>query len=313
MPRRECVAVDACCDLPPEFIKQNNIRILPIYLKMGDKTITDVRDPAKTIQYYREGLLDKNTEAETRPFSRQEMSEMLEQELVLNYDDVLAITMMSSRSRLYGNIRDAVWGSKPKFMELRNAAGLERRFRISVMDSWNLFTGPGVLAYEAIRLLGQEEMNLDEVHMKLDAITPRLHTYLVPKDLYHLKNRAGNRGDHSDNSLNNVTYQVGRMLNIKPIVYGNSGETGPIDRAVGYRAGLDKIFGYAYEGIDSGLAINVINMSYAGDLDEIRKEPGYQKLVEYAKERGVETMLSMMSTTAAINVGPGSFSLSYAD
>lgn len=308
-----CIAVDACCDLPPEFIQQNNIRVLPIYMRIGDQTLTDDRNPERTLDFYKQGMLAKSFDAETNPVSAEEMSGILEKELVLKYDKVLAITMMSSRSRIYENVRDAVWVSQPKFKDLRSATGLTRRFRIMVMDSNNIFTGPAVLVIEALRLLKQENASIESTMMALEPLANKIRTYLVPQDLFHLKNRAGNRGDKSDKSLNWLTYQVGKAMNIKPIIEGYQGNTGPVDKAFGFSNGLEKIFSKVSGAMDNGLSINAITMSYAGDLNEIKKESAFQQFVAHTESRGVPTHLAMMSTTAAINVGPGAFSISYAE
>lgn len=308
-----CVAVDACCDLPPEFFQQNNLRILPIYLRFGDKVITDDRDPEKTLEFYQQGMLAKSFDAESTPVSAEEMSDIIEKELVLKYDQVLAITMMSSRSKIYENIRDAVWLSQPKFKQLRSAMGMNRRFRIMVMDSSNMFTGSGLLVIEAMRLLRQENASIEHAMMQLEPLANRVRTYLLPQDLFHLKNRAGNRGDKSDKSINWVSYQIGKTLNIKPIIQAYQGNTGVVDKAIGFNSGLEKIFGHAIKAIDNGLGINAVTMSYAGELSELQKENAYQEFIAYASEHGVPTYLTMMSTTAAINVGPGAFALSYSE
>jgi DegV family protein with EDD domain len=313
MPHNTCIAVDACCDLPDEFIRKHNIRVLPIYLKFGGATHMDNRDAEKSIDFYRKGMLEKSFDAETSPVSAEEMSSILEQELVTQYDKVLAITIMNSRSRVYENIRDAVWVSQPKFKALRKASGLDGRFRIQVTDSNNLFTGQALLTYEAVRMLKKESANIESIIGRLEVLKNRVHTYMIPQDLYHLKNRAGNRGDKSDNTLNWLTYNVGKTLNIKPIVLGHQGETKPVDKSIGFGAGLEKIFKSAKRAIQQGLGVNAICMSYSGDLSEIKKEKSYLKFVDYARSHGIHTLLSVMSTTAAINVGPGCFSLSYAE
>ncbi len=312
MSQNTCIAVDACCDLPHEFILQHNIRVLPVYLKFGDETYMDNRDPNRSIEFYRNGMLGKSFNAETAPVSPEEMSSILEKELVTQYDKVLVITIMNSRSKVFENIREAVWVSQPKFKELREGSGLERRFRIQVMDSNNLFTGQAVLTYEAVRMLKEESASIESIMVRLDELKDRVRTLMIPQDLYHLKNRAGNRGEKSDNSLNWFTYNVGKTLNIKPIVLGHMGETKPVDKSIGFSAGLEKIFNNAVTAIEEGLAINVICMSYSGELGEIEKEKPYTKFIDFCKSRGVKTLLSIMSTTAAINVGPGCFSLSYA-
>jgi len=257
-------------------------------------------------------MLEKSFDAETTPFTPDEMSAILEQELVTQFDKVLAITIMNARSKVYANIRDAVWVSQPKFKALREASGLERRFRIQVTDSNNLFTGQGLLAYEAARMLKHENASIESITGRLETLKDHVYTYMIPQDLFHLKNRAGNRGEQSDTTLNWLTYSVGKTLNIKPIVLGNRGETKPVDKSIGYGPGLEKIFKKAMTAIDDGLAINAICMSYSGELAEIQKENSYQNFIKFAKGKGIQTLLSMMSTTAAINVGPGCFSLSFA-
>jgi fatty acid-binding protein DegV len=113
MSENTCLAVDACCDLPDDFIAQHNIRVLPIYLRFGNEVFTDNRDPRRTMEFYRHGWLERSLDAESTPVSAEEMSRILEKELVLKYEKVLAITMMYSRSKIYENIRDAVWVSQP--------------------------------------------------------------------------------------------------------------------------------------------------------------------------------------------------------
>lgn len=313
MSESTCIAVDACCDLPDDFIRQHNIRVLPIYLRFEDVSLMDIRDPYKTMEFYNQGMLEKTADAESSPVSAEEMSAILEKELVLKYDKVLAITMMQTRSRIFENVRDAVWVSQPKFKELRKSAGIDRRFRIQVMDTNNLFTGPAVLTYEATRMLEQENASIESIAMKLESLKNHVRTFMVPQDLFHLKNRAGNRGAKSDKSLNWFTYQVGKTLNIKPIIMGYRGETGAFDKAIGFGSGLEKVFGYTMAAIEKGLSINAVCMSYAGDLSEIKKEKAYKKFIADAQTHGIPTFLSVMSTTAAINVGPGCFSISYAE
>ena len=49
-----------------------------------------------------------------------------------------------------------------------------------------------------------------------------------------------------------------------------------------------------------------------GQLEEIKDEPVLVEFRELCKQHNIKTMLSMMSMTGAINVGPKSFALSFA-
>jgi hypothetical protein len=74
---------------------------------------------------------------------------------------------------------------------------------------------------------------------------------------------------------------------------------------------LIKLFEMARQAIDQGLATRTVNTSYAGELDVIRHKRAFVDFEQYARERGIEVLLSVMSTAGGINVGPGSFALSY--
>ena len=310
MSERTCIAVDSACDLPAAIFQKNNLQILPITLKLEGKSFIDNRDPDKTVQFYLSDMGKKSFDAETQPFSVEEMSKLLEEKLIFDYDEVLAITINSARSEIYKNVRDAVFVSQHKFKESRINAGQSPFFKIRVFDSGTLFTGQGVLVYEALRLLKGQKLNVSQVIEKLTPLKDKVRAFLLPKDLYHLKNRASKKGD---DSVGWLSYQMGNMLNVKPIIQCYHGETGPIDKAMGFDKGLVKLFNKAKEAIENTLSINVIIMSYAGDLNDIHNNADYKKFIDYTKTKKVNTLMSVMSTTASVNVGPGSFSLAYAE
>lgn len=304
-----CIAVDSACDLPRSFIDTHGIRILPITLKLGNQNFLDTRDPRRTVQLYAGGHLEKHFTAESEPVSPEEISELIEKELALHYDNVLAITITAKRSNIYKNIRDAVVNSTPKFKDLRKEYGKPATFKIRVIDSETLFAGQGLLIYEAVRLLNKETLSLRELTETLEQLRPNIRSYLVPESLYHLKNRASAKGDRSISWLG---YQIGNMLDIKPIVEARDGITTSVDKVRGFEEGLNNLFARARDAIEQGLSINAINMSYGGDPKKIENMPAYHAFKTFAKARGVTTLLSVMSSTAAINVGPGAFCLAFA-
>ena len=61
-----------------------------------------------------------------------------------------------------------------------------------------------------------------------------------------------------------------------------------------------------------GLDTPFVCISYGGQPDAVREMPGYAALAETASRHGVEILISPMSKTAAVNVGPGALSLAFA-
>jgi fatty acid-binding protein DegV len=108
-----------------------------------------------------------------------------------------------------------------------------------------------------------------------------------------------------------LSSKVGTLMDVKPIIQMNCGETVPIAKHRGFEQTLSNLFTRAKQAITRGLLTNSIAMSYAGDPEDIRKLEDYQSFCEFAKQAGIQTTISVMSTTAGINVGPGAFAMAY--
>ena len=55
------LVIDAAVDLPQSFIRENDIHILPIELRVGDEFLIDTRDPQAT-ELFLAGSDDKRAE-----------------------------------------------------------------------------------------------------------------------------------------------------------------------------------------------------------------------------------------------------------
>ena len=305
-----CIAVDSACDLPYQFIRAHGIRILPINLRLGNQLYRDLREPESTIHLYKSKQLEKNVAAETEAVSVREITTFIERELAVDYDTLLAITISSKRSEIYKNIRESVFVGSNRFHNARRKQGIDKPLRIRIIDSEAIFPGQGLLAFEACRLINDEANPLSDAVNQLEGLKKRIRGYLVPQSLYFLKNRASTKGD---NNVGWIRYAVGGMLDIKPIIEAYHGETQTVDKAKGFLRGIENVFVRATLAMKSGLCINAVNMSYAGNPKIIEATPEYQNFLKSADYYGVTTLLSVMSTTAAINVGPGAFALAYAE
>ncbi len=70
-------------------------------------------------------------------------------------------------------------------------------------------------------------------------------------DLFHLKNRASKKGD---NSVGWLSYKMGSMLDVKPIIQCYRGQTESVDKAMGFDKGLVKLFENAKNAISAYLS-----------------------------------------------------------
>jgi len=305
---RTGVVIDSACDLPQSYIQSHGIHIMPINLHFGYDTFRDVRDPEATQAFYRRYLAEKTLDAETAPFSVEPIQAMFLDELVLKYDRVLVITISQARSLIFANATEASFAVLKQYRERRQKAGMPGSFYLNVLDSKNMFTGQGVLVHEAIRLLEQENLSFGALRNAVEQLSQQVYGYLVPEDLFYIRYRSSKKGEKT---IGLFGYHLGSLLDIKPIIGFHRGESRVVAKERGFDHALIKLFEIARQAIDQGLATRIVNTSYAGDLDVIRRKRAFADFERYANAHGIEVLLSVMSTTAGVNVGPGSFALAY--
>ncbi len=305
---RTGVVIDSACDLPQSYIQSHGIHIMPINLHLGYDTFKDVRDPEATQAFYRRYLAEKTLDAETVPFSAEQIEALFLGELVLKYDRVLVITISQARSLIFANATEASFAVLKQYRERRQKAGMTGSFYLNVLDSKNVFTGQGALVHEAIRLLEQENLSFGALRSAVEQLSQQVHGYLVPEDLFYLRYRGSKKGEKT---IGLFGYHLGSLLDIKPVIGFHQGESRVAAKERGFDHALIKLFEIARQAIDQGLATRIVNTSYAGDLDAIRRKRAFVDFERYANAHGIEVLLSVMSTTAGVNVGPGSFALAY--
>ena len=132
---------------------------------------------------------------------------------------------------------------------------------------------------------------------------------MVPPDLHYLRNRIKKRGDKSVSFLSAA---LGTALDIKPILHCNRGETGPVAKVKGLTNAVEKMFDYASSRVRAGLMTPTVGISYGGDLDDMRRMPGYERLRETCAEHNVEIFETFMGLSGLVNVGKGAVVVAFA-
>ena len=302
------VVVDSACDLPRAFLDQNTVAVLPITLRIGDHTFHDNRDVAVTQSFYREHFGQRGQDAETSPFTVEQIRDLFLQRLVLEYDHVLVLTIAASRSPIHDNAQQAALAILTAYKTARKKAGQAGPFTVRVIDTQNLFAGQGVTAVEAVRLI-KAGASINDVRERVEALVPQTYGYMLPRDLYSLRARAQKKGDRSVGWL---SVAVGSALDIKPLIRGNRGKTSAVAQLRGFDEGARKLLDFAGERVSAGLLTPTLCLSYGGELKEMEALPGYVELMARCRARKVEVFASVMSMTGAINVGEGALAIGFA-
>lgn len=303
------IVVDSACDLPREFLDQHGVLVMPITLRIGEVMIEDRRHPEETQDFYVRHLDRKSEDfAESIPYSVSQIERLFLERLVLDYDYVFCLTITSTRSPIFDHAMQASRAILTKYKAIRREAGMEERFGLAVFSTRNLFTGQAVPVAEAVRLIRQGGLP-SEIGTRLKHLIDETHTYLVPADLFHIYKRASKKGD---TSLSWGSYTVGSWLDVKPILHCHRDVTTTVDKVRGFEAGVEQLFDRAVKRIHEGLDAPNICLSYGGVPSAVGGFPGYARFAKAAEDNGVQILVSPMSKTAAVNVGPGALSLAFA-
>lgn len=302
------IVVDSACDLPARFFREHDITILPITVRIGDAVLADVRDETATLDFLHAHVAERGADAETTPFTVQQIQDLFLQKLVMDYDYVFCLTITRTRSPIFDNAQQASFAILNEYRPIRAAAGHDTPFALRVIDTQNLFAAQGVIAVEAVRLRDAGE-GAPKIRARLEHLALHTHGYMVPPDLYYLRARARKKGDRSVGLLSAA---LGSALDIKPVLHCNRGETGAVAKIKGFEPAVRKLFEFTIGRIRAGLMTPTVCLSYGGDLAEMRALPGYDALRAACVEHNVELYESVMSLTGMVNVGKGALVVGFA-
>ena len=302
------LVVDSACDLPRDFLEREQVELLPITVRIGDAVQVDHRDEAQTLAFLESHIAERGASAETIPYTPEQIRDLFLERLVVEYDYVFCMTITGSRSPIFANAQKASYMILNDYKQPRAAAGNTTPFALRVIDTQNLFCAQGLLPVEAARLRAAGEPAL-RIRTRLEELANHTYGYLVPRDLYYIRNRARAKGDRSVSLLSAA---LGTALDIKPVLRGHRGDTGPVAKIKGFEPAVEKMFDFAARRVRAGLLTPTVTLCYGGHLDEMRALPGYTRLLDACTEQNVEVFESVMSTTGMVNVGRGAVVVGFA-
>jgi DegV family protein with EDD domain len=303
------LVVDSACDLPLEYLQKHELTLLPITVRIGDAVLADQRNQQATLEFVENKSDELMAQAETSPFTVQQVQDVFLRKLVIDYDYVFCMTITKTRSPIFDNTQQASFAILNDYKGPRTAAGISTPFSLRVIDTQSVFAGQAITAVEAVRLRDAAE-GAPKMRARIEQVALNTQAYMVPRDLNYLRARTRHRGDRSVSFLSAT---LGSALDIKPVLHCHRGETGPLAKVKGFDNAAEKLFTFAARRVRDGkLMTPTLAMSYGGPLEEMRRLPGYAELVETCKAHRVEVFESLMSLTGMVNVGKGSLTLGFA-
>ena len=102
-----------------------------------------------------------------------------------------------------------------------------------------------------------------------------------------------------------MSYTLGSMLDVKPVIRAFNGETEAWAKVRSYDAAIERVAEVIGDSAEAGTIEPIVNVGYGGPGETLEKIAPYQALRERLAARDVKVLESHMSLTAGINVGRG--------
>ena len=211
------IFTDSCCDLPINFVKENNIEVMELRVNLKGEDIPD--DLGESINYKDFYKLIRNGEMPTT--SQVNVGEF--QERFQKYvNEGYSIIYIGFSSALSGCVNSARLAMENIKLDNENAD-------ITIIDSKSASMGLGLLVYYASKML-KEGKSKDEIVNWIEENKLRVNHWFTVDDLNHLK-----RGGRVSSSV----AIVGTMLSIKPIMHvDDEGRLTPVSKVKGRKKSI---------------------------------------------------------------------------
>ena len=102
---------------------------MPIRIRIDGAEFDDDRSPETVAKFFDEKLGTRSHNAETEPFTAEQVTELFLSRLVIDYDCVFCHTITASRSLIHANAKQASLAILNRYHPIRKAAGVTPEIR----------------------------------------------------------------------------------------------------------------------------------------------------------------------------------------
>lgn len=199
------ITSDSTCDLSPELVEANDIRILPLSVMLGAKSHRDGIDivPADIFRFFDEtGQLPKTAAPS-----------------VSEYETFFAPFVEQGNYVVHFNISSKASGSHGFAL----AAAKSFPGKVFVVDSQALSTGQGLLVMKACDLRA-EGKSAQEIYDEVCSLRPKVNTSFIPDTLLYL---------YKGGRCSTLSYYGAKVLSIHPMISMKDGQLYPKKKYIG--------------------------------------------------------------------------------
>lgn len=274
------ILTDSTCDLSQEWSQANNIDILGLTVELNDQSYQTVGDQTLDsnllIEQMKKGAKPKTSQINVGTFEVyfKERAELKEPVLYLAFSSVLSGTYQSAVMA-----REIVLEEHPEAV-------------IEIIDTLAAAGGEALLVLKADQAR-KSGKNLQETKTLIEGLAPRITSYFLVDDLYHLM-RGGR--------LSKSSAILGSIASIKPILtIASEGTLVPISKVRGRKKAIRELLALAL----ADVAEEPLVISYTGGSEQAEK----LKATIEAESQVSEIILIPIGPVIGAHVGPDTLAI----
>ena len=282
------LSTDSTCDLYQDFIRENDIKFVPLTFTVEKEGVLEDRlDNFTQYQQY----VDFYNELRAGGFSR---TSMLNYES--HYEHFLKLAQEGAEDVVHFTISSGL--SPTKTVAAKAAADVKKdypKFEVYVVDPLTATVGQGALVRQALEWRNAGR-TAKETYDYVNGLRLHLQHFVIADDLKYLR-RGGRVGAASA--------AIGTMLNIKPVLtFDNGGKLVVIDKVKGTKKAIAFIKAkMEKEGPAEPLHVFIVHTD---------NEPAARELEAYVRERfGIQPHVQIMGPVIGSHLGPNAFAFGY--
>lgn len=211
------IVTDSTADLPIEYVKNNDIEVVPLYVNFPDATYKDGVD-LKPKDFYTLLQNAKSFLPKTSTPTRQDFTDTYKR-LIDEGREVISIHISSGLSSTFAIAQNAAKSLSDS---------------IHVFDSKSISLGIGLQVMETVDMIKQG-LHFNEITTSLHSIRQRTEVLFSIDTLEYLQ--KGGR-------IGKVSSLLGNILNIKPVVRVEDGIYVPLDKVRNQKQAIKKMVNY---------------------------------------------------------------------
>jgi DegV family protein with EDD domain len=269
------IVTDSTCDLPEDIIKKHKITVLPIFINMEDKSYRDGIDISRK-QFY-ERLPGQSISPTTSVMSVENVEAIYQKLIKKGASAIISIHIASSLSNMV-NVA-------------RLAAKRMKSFPIEVVDTGQLTLGVGFLVLRAVRAI-KEGKEVKEIVALIKNMASRTWSFALLSTLEYI---------HRGGRLSLVQYQIGRILNIKPVLVMHNGVM-KLEKAFTFSGSIRRVAEIVSK-LKPLEQIGIVHANALKHMDDLRKAIDLMIQVE------IPHLISEVTPAIGVHVGPGGVGL----